>query len=183
MIHAGRDGDFEASEDEIKEKHRMVSRVIFLLNITKVGARACVYAVNLVVVEIPEGVERIGAQAFSSCRSLTTVSFPTTLKYIEGYAFADCSSLESVDLLHTNLKGLSNNAFEECSELKSIKIPDLVHGRCFGRDNFKHCSKLVPSNIPTIDWGHIQNGETLKVVALSPNKKQKQILNPFTSKN
>ncbi|GMI18254.1 hypothetical protein TrLO_g2751 [Triparma laevis f. longispina] len=40
---------------ELEEKREPVTRVIFLLNITKVGVCACFFAVNLVVADIPEG--------------------------------------------------------------------------------------------------------------------------------
>ena len=46
-----------------QERRKLGTRAIFLLNITKVGARACYYA-SLVVVDIPEGVESIGKLAF-----------------------------------------------------------------------------------------------------------------------
>ena len=107
-----------------KERRALVTRVIFLLNVTKVGELACCYAVNLVVVEIPEGVKSIGEMAFMRCASLTTNSFPTTLTSIGVAAFEDCSSLAIVDLLHTNLQELGHGAFNDCSELKSMIIPD-----------------------------------------------------------
>ena len=57
-----------------KEKREQVTQVLFLHNITNIGNFACINAINLVVVEIPEGVVSIGAQAFEDCRSLTRVS-------------------------------------------------------------------------------------------------------------
>jgi len=49
-----------------QERRKLVTRVIFLLSITKVGAHACDDAINLVVVDIPEGVERFCGCAFGS---------------------------------------------------------------------------------------------------------------------
>jgi len=112
----------EAIAREVRRK--LVTRAIFLLNITKFGDRTCKYASNLVVVEIPEGVVSISAAAFTACTSLTTVSFPTTLISIGQYAFGECSSLENFDFLHTNLNKLGQTAFGNCSELKSITILD-----------------------------------------------------------
>ena len=51
----------------LEERRRLVTRVIFLLNITEVGIRACMLAINLVVVDIPEGVKSIRERAFSYC--------------------------------------------------------------------------------------------------------------------
>ncbi|GMH71957.1 hypothetical protein TL16_g05794 [Triparma laevis f. inornata] len=145
IVHDGND-----SNTARKERRKLVARVVFLLNITKVGVNACCWAVNLVVVDIPEGVESIGKGAFAGCSSLTTVSFPTTLKLICVQAFLYCSSLENVDLLHTNLQKVGNQAFLKCSELKSMTIPDSFQtiGRgVWGQYVFDNGSRLVPSNI------------------------------------
>ncbi|GMH74757.1 hypothetical protein TL16_g08206 [Triparma laevis f. inornata] len=114
------------------------------------GKKACRYAVNLVVVEIPEGVERIGDYAFDECINLNTVSFPTTLTYIVGGAFFCCSSLENVDLLHTNLQQLGDKAFVGCSKLKSMTIPDSI--KTLGHNVFIDCSNLVPASIDISPW-------------------------------
>ena len=123
----------------------LATRVIFLLNTTKVGEYACYYAENLVVVDIPEGIERIGYETFSRCINLTAVSFPATLTLIGDGAFFLCSSLEIVDLRHTNLQEIEYSAFYGCSELKSMTIPDAL--QTLGRMVYKECSKLIPSGI------------------------------------
>ena len=83
-------GGSDISEDDAKARYesvtKLVTRVIFLQNIMKVGDCACGWASNLVVVDIPEGVEKIGYSAFYHCRSLTTVSFPSTLTSICDFA-------------------------------------------------------------------------------------------------
>ncbi|GMI01923.1 hypothetical protein TrLO_g8130 [Triparma laevis f. longispina] len=53
IVHDGKDISYEA------ERRELVTRAIIPLNITKVGDKACLYAIKLVVVDIPEGVERI----------------------------------------------------------------------------------------------------------------------------
>ncbi|GMH79062.1 hypothetical protein TrLO_g7740 [Triparma laevis f. longispina] len=86
MVHGGKDISNVETQPR-KERCKLVTRVIFLLNITKIGKYACYFAVNLVVVDIPEGVESIGVNALFRCRSLTTVFFPTTLTSIGQQAF------------------------------------------------------------------------------------------------
>ena len=103
MVYNGKDISLEEAEDR-RKRRRLVTQVIFLLNITKVEDRTCCLTVNLFVVEIPEGVQRIGEAAFGGCPSLTTVTFPTTLISIGESAFFKCSNLDNVDLLHTNLQ-------------------------------------------------------------------------------
>jgi len=126
-------------------KHQPIRRVIFLLNITKVGENAFYYAVNLIVVDIPEGIKSIGRWAFRGCSSLTTVSFPTTLTGIGRAALAYCSILDTVDLLHTNLQELGRDAFAGCLDLKLMTIPDSL--QTLGEDVFLRHLNLAPSNI------------------------------------
>ncbi|GMH60889.1 hypothetical protein TL16_g03147 [Triparma laevis f. inornata] len=145
IVHNGKDIEMA---DSILDKCKFL-RVIFLLNIKKVGEYSCWHADNLVVVDIPDGVESIGDSAFNQCHSLTAVSFPTTSTRIGDFAFYDRSSLDNVDLLHTNLRELDREAFRDCSELKSMMIPDSL--QTLGDWVFIDCSKLVPFIIKTYD--------------------------------
>ncbi|GMH72157.1 hypothetical protein TL16_g05843 [Triparma laevis f. inornata] len=144
IVHDGNDLHWKVAKAR-HERRMLVTRVIFLLNITQIGERACTWASNLVVVEIPEGIESIGERAFNGCRNLTAVFFLTTLTSIGVQAFYDCTSLDNVNLLHTNLQKLGSRAFRQCSELKSMTIPDSLQK--FGSSIFWDCSKIVPSNI------------------------------------
>ncbi|GMI10661.1 hypothetical protein TrLO_g9005 [Triparma laevis f. longispina] len=144
MVHDGNDASYDAA-DARQQRCKLATRVVFLLNITKVGDYACMYAANLVVVDILEGVQSIGRSTFERCKSSTTVSFLTMLTSIGSSAFRECTSLENVDILHTNLQELCNYAFERCKELKSITIPDSL--QTLGYTIVYECAKLVPSNI------------------------------------
>ncbi|GMH91303.1 hypothetical protein TrVE_jg6802 [Triparma verrucosa] len=157
-----------------RERRLLVTQVVFLLNITKVGDHSCYYA-NLVVVEIPEGVESIGIGAFFGCRSLTTVSFPTTLRLIRYNVFIGCSSLENIDLLHTQLQEIGNGAFGYCSELKSMTVPDSL--QTLGVFVFADCLKLVPSTI-NVDYGDEEEGDdtTSEIVALLRSRSESEAL-------
>ncbi|GMH94635.1 hypothetical protein TrST_g5781 [Triparma strigata] len=143
-IVGGNDLSFDGAVAQ-RERNALVTQVVFLLNITKVGDGDCMIAPFLAIVEIPEGVESIGKFAFGFCRSLTTVSFPTTLTSIGVSAFRNCRVLDNVDLLHTQLQKLGHMAFNQCSELKSMTIPDSL--QTLGQKVFHNFSKLVPSAI------------------------------------
>ncbi|GMH68616.1 hypothetical protein TL16_g04973 [Triparma laevis f. inornata] len=165
IVHSGKDVSFQDAYAR-RGRHALLTQVIFLLNITKVGEYEFFYAANLVVVEIPDGVESISESAFDGCESLTTVSFPKTLRSIGKSAFANCSSLENVDLLHTNLQELGSAAFWSCSELKSMTIPDSLRKfpsiSYWYEEPFFECFKLVPSYI---DVSEIYEDAASEVVA------------------
>ncbi|GMI15158.1 hypothetical protein TrVE_jg7159 [Triparma verrucosa] len=124
---------------------KQVTKVVFLLNTTKVGDYACMYASNLVVVDIPEG----GDYSFVGCICLKSIKFPKSLTSVGENSFWDCSNLEQVDLLHTNVRELVTCAFSDCRSLREMKIPDSL--QTFGKNIFYRCSKLVPSTIDIDD--------------------------------
>ncbi|GMI16749.1 hypothetical protein TrLO_g3672 [Triparma laevis f. longispina] len=125
LVHDGKDISFGEANSR-KERRKLITRVIFLPNITKVGEYACEFACNLVIVDIPEGIQSISTAAFDGCRSLTTVSFSRTLTSIGELAFYNCPSLENADLLHTNLQDLGNYAFPKLQRNKIGDDPGLT---------------------------------------------------------
>ena len=143
IVHGGNDIN---RDDAISlSKMKQVTKVVFLLNTTKVGVCACADASNLVAVDIPEGITIIGEWSFSDCSSLKDIKFPNSLTSIGAGSFADCNSLEQVDLLHTNVQELGTSAFQCCTRLREMKVPDSL--QTFGESVFIRCSKLVPSDI------------------------------------
>jgi len=65
IVHDGKNIDYRILTDAREERFKVVKQVIFVLNITKVR-KTCRYAVNLIVVDTPKGVERFGGQRSSS---------------------------------------------------------------------------------------------------------------------
>ncbi|GMH78547.1 hypothetical protein TrST_g6519 [Triparma strigata] len=166
IVHGGNDVSFdETNSDAMQERMEQVTKVVFLLNITKIGDYACMYASILVVVEIPEGITSIGYMSFFMCRSLKHVKFPKSLTSIGYSSFGNCSSLEEVDLLHTKVRGLANYAFQNCESLREMKVPDSLQK--LGINVFKNCSELVPSDINESDndavVAHLRSLREMKV--------------------
>ncbi|GMI04991.1 hypothetical protein TrLO_g2856 [Triparma laevis f. longispina] len=74
IFHRGVDiaFDFDNSSDEERQefinmglkRNELVTQVIFLQKLPRVGDWACYLATSLVIVDIPEGVESIGREAF-----------------------------------------------------------------------------------------------------------------------
>ncbi|GMH61131.1 hypothetical protein TrST_g386 [Triparma strigata] len=148
IVHGGNNiRGAEAYSDAREESMKPVTKVVFLLNFTKVGDRACACASILVVVDIPEGITSIGEDSFFGCYSLKDISFPKSLTLIGDVSFGICSSLEKVDLLHTKVQKLGTQAFRDCTSLRHMKDPDSL--QTFGRNAFGNCSKLVPFYINT----------------------------------
>ncbi|GMH52682.1 hypothetical protein TrLO_g10387 [Triparma laevis f. longispina] len=148
IIHNGKNRCLRKEEEvnDLGARREPVKRVVFYPNITKVGEFACHFAINLVVVDIPEGVTSISDHTFCWCKSLTRVSFPTTLTSIGESAFYHCDSLDNVDLLHTNLQELGEYALGFCINLTSMTVPDSSPDSLqTGEAVFWFCSKLVPS--------------------------------------
>ncbi|GMH82929.1 hypothetical protein TrVE_jg9778 [Triparma verrucosa] len=163
IVHGGNDISNEVAwSDARKDRMKQATKVVFLLNITKVGDRACYCAFNLVAVDIPEGITSIGRDSFMYCSSLKDISFPKSLTSIGMCSFADCPSLEQVDLLHTKVQELGEGAFQNCTSLREMKVPDSLQK--FGDDVFYNCSQLVPSAIDVDDKIN-KNDVTSEVVA------------------
>ncbi|GMH81806.1 hypothetical protein TrVE_jg5363 [Triparma verrucosa] len=151
IVHGGNDISNEVALSAARfERMPQVTKVVFLLNITKVGDRACKLASILVVVDIPEGITIIGEASFNHCISLKEIKFPKSLTKIGDGSFSWCSSLEQVDLLHINVEELGYRAFENCTSLREMKIPDSL--QTFGNDAFYGCSKLGPWSDINIDY-------------------------------
>jgi len=160
VLHRGEGTSKEVADSNARKKNmKLVTQVIFLQNVTRIGLNSFVYARNRVVIDIPEGVVSIGVQAFCICRSLT-VSFPTTLKSIGEAAFANFFSLDNIDLLHTSLQELGKGAFMQCSELNLMTIPDSLQK--LGGGVFHKCPKLAPSYIDVSNASKDTTSEVLK---------------------
>ena len=82
MIVVGENDISWEEAEALEERRSLVTQVAFLLNIMKVGNFACFGAVNLVVVEIPEGITSIGNWSFFDCSSLKYITFPKSLTTI-----------------------------------------------------------------------------------------------------
>ena len=116
--------------------------------------RAGLYArrTDVVVLEIPEGVETIERGALSGLMSLRKLILPSTLKSIGPSAFENCYGLEQVEFRTTQLEALPERAFRGCLNLPSVSLPQgLVN---IGKSAFDGCKSLAkvawPEGLKTI---------------------------------
>ncbi|GMH85806.1 hypothetical protein TrVE_jg1728 [Triparma verrucosa] len=170
IVHGGNDLSYDEAYSAARiERVKQVTKVVFLLNITKVGERVCELTSILVAVDIPKGITIIGNWSFANCISLKRITFPKSLTSIGAYSFTNCSSLEQVDLLHTHVKTLDGWAFYKCTSLREMKVPDSLQK--FGSNVFTNCSELIPPTIDVYDSSdasddeYVCNDVTSEVVA------------------
>lgn len=91
--------------------------------IKEIGSYAFGYCVNLVEVNIPEGVIGINAGTFYCCKKIVSLQLPSTIKNIGNEAFIDCVSLERINI-PGECKHIGNDAFSWCLALKTLTIED-----------------------------------------------------------
>lgn len=91
--------------------------------IKEIGSYAFGYCVNLVEVNIPEGVIGINAGTFYCCKKMVSLQLPSTIKNIGNEAFIDCVSLEKINI-PGECENIGNDAFSWCLALKTLTIED-----------------------------------------------------------
>ncbi|GMH99562.1 hypothetical protein TrST_g3291 [Triparma strigata] len=100
------------------DRMKQVTKVVFLLNITKVGDRVCKYASILVVVDLPEGITSIGNNVFAQCTSLREMKVPDSLQTFGANVFYNCSKLVPSDI---DVSGDEDTTTEVVTYLRSLR--------------------------------------------------------------
>ena len=125
------DGDSSSSNEDGKK---------VAIPVTRIAKLAFLDCMELVSVQIPEGITSIGEGAFLRCSSLESVEMPESVNFISRAAFADCERLVTIKLPEV-MKEIEGEAFSRCKALTSIIIPDGVTH--IQRGVFDCCEKLV----------------------------------------
>ena len=102
--------------------------------------------VNLVSIEIPEGIKEIIDGAFSQCVNLQKVRMTDSVSRIGNSAFVYCMALNDIKL-SINIESIGNFAFLECPNLETIILPEKLTS--IGERAFDWCSKLKEIEIPS----------------------------------
>jgi hypothetical protein len=94
-----------------------------------IGASAFEYCLDLMSIEIPEGVTTISNGAFCGCSKLQKIELPSTVTSIGFFAFKHCSSIESITIPE-RVATIDNNTFYECTKLSTLYLtnPETVVG-------------------------------------------------------
>ena len=90
-----------------------------------IGLHSFRFCLQLVNVQLNEGLEQIGLGAFHGCVSLPTITIPSTVKKVEKNAFEDCHKLVNVQL-NEGLEEIKLMAFSGCVSLNQITFPSTV---------------------------------------------------------
>lgn len=86
---------------------------------------AFVGCINLIDINLPEGLEKIGDYAFCGCEKLNVVTIPNETISIGEYAFADCTNVSQINI-GISVNKIGSYAFASCKSLTSIYIPNSV---------------------------------------------------------
>ncbi|MBQ3524401.1 MAG: leucine-rich repeat domain-containing protein [Clostridia bacterium] len=147
--------------------------------VTLIDNQAFLYCMNLVEVDLGNGVIEIGDSVFEGCSALTRVELSSNLEKIGELAFGWNSSLTKIELpeslqtiskgafcmsglekitLPSSLKTISEETFQSCKSLKTVKISDgttVIERRAF--DACEALEKIeIPGTVETFE-GHPLN--------------------------
>lgn len=116
-------------------------------SINRIGVRAFHRCEGLSTLNIPDGVDAIGENAFEGCLTLNDVKLPSSLKAIPNAAFSSCANLSSVQIPE-GLENIGIDSFGYCFSLKHIKLPSTL--KQIGQGAFWHCYRLEDITIPSM---------------------------------
>lgn len=112
--------------------------------VTKVGAGAFQYCINLTSITISNSITHIGENAFSQIHSVKSITIPDSVKVIGEAAFSHNNNLTSIKI-SKGLSSVPKYAFRNNYNLKSITIPGNV--KTIGMGAFADCGELEVINI------------------------------------
>ncbi len=138
--------------------------------VIRIGNDAFENDLNLVGIDIPEGVLDIGQEAFAGCKNLPEINLPNSITNIGERAFAncygltyfvvpplvtrlnhevlrDCRGLYSVRM-HDNIEELCTGALMDCRHLRAFERSENWNLRLIDDYALKNCIELENINIP-----------------------------------
>ena len=104
---------------------------------------------NLLIIELPEGLDKIEDSAFATCRKLRYITLPSTLTYIGENAFYDCC-LRSDLRLPSRLQYIGDHAFGGANIFRSmVTLPRTlveINSKVFG-DSTVHEHDMLENQV------------------------------------
>lgn len=70
--------------------------------------------INMISIELPDGIKHIGTYMFYGCCDLTEITIPNSVISIEDYAFSDCTNLTNITIPNS-VTSIGNYAFVNCN--------------------------------------------------------------------
>lgn len=113
---------------------------------TTIGKECFKDCVNLVDVNVINGISTISEGAFAGCTSLTGINLPTSLTTIAKDTFNGCTALKYANLQMVEVDAIGDGAYSGCKSLLGpIKIYESV--KRIGKEAFKGCSQVSAFDI------------------------------------
>lgn len=111
--------------------------------------------IDLISVNIPNGIISIKSYAFSGCSNLKLIKLPYTLEHIHNGAFKGCSALLSINI-PSSVTEIYQSAFSGCTGLKEISLP---------------------ANVKTIGYGVTSGCNNLEKITIDGRNKYYKVVN------
>ena len=127
-----------------------ISSLIIPSNITSIGSNAFSYNLNLMNVQLHNGITSIGQSAFSNC-ALTTISIPTGISSINAFTFA-FNNITSV-VIPNNVTSIGNSAFT-ANDLTNLTLSNSI--TTIGSQAFisnQLTTVIIPESVTSIGSG------------------------------
>ena len=134
--------------------------------------------IQVIHIDIPEGVTAIGLWPFGYCSSLASVTLPNSVTSIAGWAFRDCTSLASVTI-PAFVTEIGQRAFQGCTILASVTMPDSVTS--IAERAFQNCTSLasvtIPYSVKEIELAAFEGCTSLERIIVHTDDQKQMLLN------
>ena len=103
------------------------------------------HCINLISINLPEGISRIDTQCFDTCSSLPQIIFPDALYSFGTICFRGCSSLQELEI-PSKVNFIPLNIFDGCTSLRKVHFfGDITNIVAYA---FMNCKNLKEINFP-----------------------------------
>ena len=108
-----------------EDRRSELTRVRIGAHVSRIEDGAFQGCINLIDVQLNEGLQTVGVGAFSGCTALRIVNMPSTVTKLGDKAFGDCINLAELQL-NEGLQFFGDGTFAGCAALQSVTIPSTV---------------------------------------------------------
>ena len=143
--------------------------IVFEDDLTEIWESAFQECVNVIEINLPDGITDIKKYAFYRC-SAVKINLPNSLINIERWAFQNCSNLIEV-ILPDGITEIAYTAFDGCSSLQNLNLSK--NTTIIDSYAFSGCYSLkelqLPENLKSIGFSAFSSCSNLSQIQISKN--------------